>query len=254
MPVSERTSHATTQIFGLVLLTVAALTATILGLLFTEGEGTFIPSAVIAGAVTWIVWRFDRTWATIIGIVGSLASTLGIFFLAFGVFHVFSPLEFILGLVLVFGFFISLVAGVMVLVARFRDKTAPVSEGTRFRRTVMGLTGLLAVVSIGGFVLTRSTVSETEAQGAVAIEMAKFEFEPSSTTVSRGQSLFVSNSDPFAHDLVIEEFNISEYFGPGSEGIVDLGAVPPGTYTFICSLHTNPTTGEGMTGELTIES
>lgn len=254
MKVSERTAHATTQIFGLVLLTGATLTATIIGLLFTEGEGTFIPFAVIAGVVTWIVWRFDRTWATIIGIVGTLATTSGLFFLAFGVFQVFSPLEFILGLVLVFGFFISLVAGIMVLVARSKNRTEPVSGGRRFRRTVMGVTGFLAVVSIGGFLLTRSTVGEAEAQGAAAVDMAKFEFEPGSTTVSQGQNLIVSNSDPFAHDLTIDQFEISEHFGPGSKGIVDLSAVPPGTYTYICTLHTDPTTGEGMTGELTIES
>lgn len=254
MPVTERAAHATTQIFGLMLLTTATVAAAVIGLLFTEGEGTFIPSAVIAAAVTWVVWRFDRTWATVIGIVGTLAATLGLFFLAFGVFQIFSPVEFIVGVMLVLGFFISLVAGIMVLVARFRNRMAPVAAGRRFRRTVIGVVGVLAVVSIGGFVLTRSTVSEAEAQGAVAVDMAKFEFEPGNTTVSQGQNLLVTNSDPFAHDFTLDEFGVYQYFGPGSDGVVDLGSVPPGTYTYVCSLHTDPNTGEGMTGQLTIES
>jgi plastocyanin len=254
MPVTERTAHATTQIFGLVLLTTATIAAAIVGLLFTEGEGTFVPNALIAAAVTWIVWRFDRTWATVVGIVGTLAVTLGLFFLAFGVFQVFSPVEFLLGVLLVLGFFISLVAGIMVLVARSRDQAEPVTAGSGFRRTVMGAVGVLAVVSIGGFVLTRSTVSEAEAQGAVPVDMAKFEFEPGDTTVSQGQKLLLTNSDPVAHDFTLDEFDVSEYFGPGGDGIVDLGSVPPGTYTYVCSLHTDPNTGEGMTGQLTIES
>lgn len=250
----QRMAHATTQLFALVLLTVAAVGATIVGMLFTEGEGTFIPNTLIIGVVTWIVWRFDRTWATIVGILGTLATFLGLWFLAFGLFQPFSPIEFIVGLLLVLGFLISLVAGIMVLVARARKRPDPTSDGGRFRKTVMGVLGVLAVVSITGFVFTRTSVSEGEAEGAVALEMTKFEFSPEATTVSQGQNLLVTNSDPFAHDFVLEEYDISEYVGPGNEGIVDLSGVPAGAYQYFCSFHTDPATGEGMTGELIVES
>ncbi len=142
----ERAAHAHTQIFGLALLTAAAVIAAVVGLLFTEGEGTFIPIAVIAAAVTWIVWRFDRTWATIVGILGTLVTFLGLWFLAFGLFQVFSPIEFIVGLLLVFGFFISLIAGIMALVARAKNRRVQATGGGRFRRTVTSVLGVLAVV------------------------------------------------------------------------------------------------------------
>ncbi len=38
METRERTAHAPTQVFGLALLTAAAFAATVVGLLFTEGE------------------------------------------------------------------------------------------------------------------------------------------------------------------------------------------------------------------------
>ncbi len=254
MQVGERAAHANTQIFGLLLLTAASVAAAIVSVLFTEGEGPFIPSAVIAAVITWVVWRFDRMWATILGVVGTLATTLGIFFLAFGIFQVFSPIEFVIGLLLVLGFFISLTAGIMVLVARARDRTEASDGGGRFRRTVMVVVGVLTVASIVGFVFTRSTVSEADAEGAVALNMENFEFDPQSTTVSEGEKLYVTNSDPFAHDFTLEEYDISEYFGPGNEGIVDLSSVPAGTYQYFCTFHTDPSTGEGMTGELIVES
>ena len=254
MAMDQRTAHATTHIFGLTLMAAVTIAATVLGLLFTEGEGTFIPTAVIAVAVTWIVWRFDRTWAYALGVVGTLAVGAGLFFLAFGVFQIFSPIEFILGLVWVLGFFISLVSGVRAFTASRRARREHASSGRRFRGTVLGLAGVLSVVSIVGFFLTRSTVSDDQTRGAAVLDMTKFEFEPMSTTLSPGQSLLLSNGDPFAHDFTIEVFDIYEHLTPGGEAIVDLSSVPPGTYTYICSLHTNPDTGEGMTGEITIES
>lgn len=254
METRERTAHAPTQVFGLALLTAAALAATIVSLLFTEGEGTFLPIAVIAAVATWVVWRFDRMWATIVGIIGTLATFMGLWFLAFGLFQVFSPIEFVVGLMLVLGFFISLTAGIMVLVARARDRTHQASDGIRFRKTVMGVLGVLAVVSIAGFMFTRSTVSDEDAEGTVAVDMTNFEFRPGIMTVSQGQNLLVTNRDPFAHDFVIEEHGISEYFGPGNDGVVDLSTVPAGRYQYFCSFHTDPSTGDGMTGELIIES
>jgi plastocyanin len=86
---------------------------------------------------------------------------------------------------------------------------------------VLGVVGVLAVVSIGGSLLTRSSVSDDQAGEAVTADMTKFEFDPNDTTVSQGQKLLVSNSDPFAHDITLEESDIYEHLTPGSEALVD---------------------------------
>lgn len=255
MTARERTAHSTTQAFGLGLIAAAMVVVSILTLVTFDGEdiGPFALVALVSAALTWIVWRFDKLWARILGIIGSLLAGLFVFFLAFGVFQPFSPLEFIVGLAFVLGFFISLVSGIMAVVAGMRHRLSSTSGGRRFRRGVLGLLGLAAVVSIVGFILTRSTVDEAEASRAATVEMANFEFEPQTMTVSSGQDLLVANSDAFAHDFTLEQFDIEVSLGPGSEAIVDLSAVPPGIYDYFCSLHTDPSTGEGMTGQITIE-
>lgn len=255
MTARERTAHSTTQAFGLGLIAAAMVVVSVLTLVMFDGDdiGLFGLIAVVSVALTWVVWRFDRLWARILGIVGSLFAGLSAFFLAFGVFQPFSPLEFIVGLAFVLGFFISLVSGIMAVVAGMRHRLSSTSGGRRFRRGVLGLLGLAAVVSIVGFILTRSTVDEAEASGAATVEMANFEFEPQTMTVSSGQDLLVANSDAFAHDFTLEQFDIEVHLGPGSEAIVDLSRVPPGSYDYFCSLHIDPSTGEGMTGQITVE-
>ena len=81
--------------------------------------------------------------------------------------------------------------------------------------------------------------------------MANFEFDPGTTVVSQGQGLLVVNTDAFAHDFTLDDFDIYTYFGPGSEAVVDLSSVPPGTYDYFCSLHSEG--DDPMTGTITVE-
>ncbi len=249
----ERPLYATTQLFGLALMATAMTVVTILTIFVFDTEDSFWPLAAIAVVVTLVVWRFDGVWAKTLGLLGTLAIGGSAFFFALGLFHPFSPIEFIVGLLVVVGFFASLVAGIMTLAVGRRRDPGPTPRGRRFRKVVLGVMGVASVVSVVGFLLTRTTVAEAEAQGAATVDMTNFEFHPGATSMASDQGLMLVNKDPFAHDFTLDELDIQVDVRPGSEAIVDLSSLPPGTYHYFCSLHTDPATGEGMTGELTIE-
>ncbi len=247
-------AHWTTQAFGLALISAALLVFTILGLVLfgVEDAAFFGLITAVAVVVTAVVWRLDNGWARALGVLATLGAMATMFWLAFGVFQVFSPLEFIVGLVFLLGVVLSLVGGIMALFSRKKGDTGPSKRETRVRKGTMGLIGVAAVISIVGFLFTKESVSEAEASGATPLEMVNFEFEPSTTSIPSGGKLLVANSDAFAHDFTLEELDIYVYFGPGSEALVDLSGAAPGTYPYLCSLHSDGT--EGMRGTVTIES
>lgn len=72
-----------------------------------------------------------------------------------------------------------------------------------------------------------------------------------STTQILGLALMagvIVSNDVFAHDFTLDDFDIYIYLGPGSEAVVDLSSVPPGTYDYFCSLHSEG--GDPMTGTM----
>lgn len=252
MDSQEQTRRMTGQAFGLSLMAAVMVIVVILSFILFGGEdvATFLIATVLAGAGAFVTWRFHRLWARVIGLVIALAVGLFTFWFAFGVFQPFSPLEFITGLGYLIGFFFALIGGIAVLARR---DGAP---RKRLQTGALSLIGVLSMISIVGFFFTRSTVSEADAVGAVTLDMMDFEFAPGSTTVGAGEKLLLSNSDPFAHDLTLEEHDVYVHLGPGGETLVDLGNVPAGTYQYFCSLHTFEEDGvkEGMVGTITIES
>ena len=170
MTTKERTAHANTQTFGLVLISAALLVAVLLTLILFDGEDIafiLVPTAAAAGAA-FVTWRFDNQWARALGIVGTILS-LGAFFLAFGLFHLFSPIEFIVALAYVLGFFMSLVGGVRALLAGRKGEQVPADSGGRFRGAVLAVIGVAAVISITGFLLTNESVDDSEAAGATVL-------------------------------------------------------------------------------------
>ncbi len=240
-----------TQAFGLALITAAFAVILVGFLLFTDGsDAGFGAVLLVVGAlVTWMLWRVNRLWAVIVGLVITVAAAMA-FYIAFGIFQPFSPVEFISGLLYVLGFFFALVGGIMALSRRRRE--AGVDQiGMRIRKWALGLVGVLAIVSVAGFFMTRTTVSAAEAGDAAALDMANFEFFPETPRVTAGQNLLLTNSDGFVHDFTIDELDIYLNFGPGSEALVDLSDVPAVTYRFHCSLHSDGVSG--MAGTLTIE-
>lgn len=240
------------QVLGLALLSVALVTVIVLLVVLgsTEELGLFGTVAALALVVTITAWRVDKTWARIVGLVGGLGVFGTVFFLGFGIFQIFSPLEFIVGLLLVFGFLLALIGGVMALVAGIRDRRDPARVERPLRNAVLGTIAVASVVSVVGFFATRTSVGASEAVDATAVEMLNFEFAPQS--ISTSGRVLVHNSDPFAHDITIDELDVYSHVGPGSDVLLDVSAHPAGTYDFVCSLHTDPSTGEGMTGTLTI--
>jgi plastocyanin len=249
----QRTTHATTQILGLGLITLALLIFVVVILILGEAEAlAFIgPLAVTAAIATFLLWRYDRLWARIVGLVATIGIVLFAFWLAFGVFQPFSPIEFIAGLAFFLGVILSLYGGVATIVSGRRGATGPTRGEGWIRTAVAVVMGVASVISIVGFFVTRTTVSEAEAAGATPVSMSKVEFDPSASTISTDGSLFVSNNDPFAHDFTLDDLDLSVYVGPGSEAIVDFAGAAPGTYTYYCSLHSDGTTG--MVGTITIE-
>ena len=240
----QRTAHAATQTFGLALLTVTLALVVAVSLVVFGGEDlvVFLVPGVVLGAATLTTWRRDRQWARAVGL-GATVLSLGGFFLAFGVFQPFSPIEFILGVSYVLGVVLSLVGGIRALLAGRAGRTEPMRAHVSMQRYVLGLLGVFAVVSIVGFLTTRQTVSAEDAEGAAVLDMVDFEFDPQVVSVPVGGKLLVKNSDPFVHDFKFDELGIKVVVGPGSETLVDLSDLEPGVYDYFCSLHSNGTSG-----------
>lgn len=249
----ERVTFGSLQVLGLALLSAAMVTVMILLVVLgsTEELAVFGVTTALSLAVTLIVWRLDSTWARALGLVGGFAVFGSVFFLGFGILHVFSPVEFVVGLLLVSGFLLALIGGVMALVAGIRGRRGPSSAETSFRKGLLGAIALATVVSVVGFATTRESVAASEAGDATMVDMTNFEFDPD--TIATPGRVLVHNSDPFAHDFTIEALDVSTYVGPGSDALIDLGGAAPGTYELVCTLHTDPSTGEGMVGQLTVE-
>lgn len=249
---SDQTRTVTNQVFGLGLLTAFGLVFIIITSLFlspAEAAAAAMISIILA-ATTYLVWRFDRAWSVTLGLMVTLAIAVLSFYTLFGLFQVFSPFEFIGALLLLVGIVFSLVGGMQALVRRRRDH-APVATSGRARVATATVIGVASLISILGFLFTRSTVSAAEAAGATVVEMGGFLFVPEEVSIARGETLLVKNSDGFAHDFTLDAAEIHVYYGPGSESVIDLSGLEPGEYTFFCSLHTFE--GEGMTGTLSIE-
>lgn len=248
---SEAIRKMNNQVFGLGLMAATGLIMLAVSILL-QSQADFVATgaviAVVLGAVAFLVWKYQTLWTVIVGVVVCLAAGSTVFYLAFGVFQPFSPLEFVTGLIFLIGFFFALFGAIGALVRRSGDGPP---RGLGLRTGALAVIGIGALVSIVGFLFTRTSVDATAASGAVVVDMNDLLFEPEDTRVPEGGRLLFTNSDLFAHDFTLEEYDLYTYFGPGSDALVDVSELPPGTYTFICSLHTFE--GEGMIGTLTVE-
>ena len=224
----DRTAFAATQTLGLAAISVTFGAAVIMIVAWFDGEDVamFGVLALLVIGATYITWRFDRQWARTVGLFGSIIG-LGGFFFAFGLFQVFSPIEFILGVTYVMGVVLSAVGGISALVASRKGKTGT-SEGTaRVRAVVIGAVGVAAIISIAGFFATKTSVSQADAAGAVTVDMVNFEFEPHASAGPAEGKLLLQTSDPYVHDFTFDELGIKVSVGPGSEAVVDLSGLEP---------------------------
>jgi len=247
----QQPSRMTAQAFGLTLMAVAMAIIVAVSFVVYGGEdvGMFLVVTLLAGAAAFVVWRFNALWARIFGLVATIGVGFVTVFFAFGVAQLFSPLEFITGLGYALGLLFALIGGIVGLF-----KTG--ASSAKLRKGALVLIGVASLVSVVGFIATRSTVSDAEAAAAVALNMENFEFAPGSLSVAASDKLLLINSDIVAHDLSLEEGDVYVRLGPGGESLVELGDLPTGTYDYFCSLHSFEENGvkEGMVGTITIES
>ncbi len=73
-------------------------------------------------------------------------------------------------------------------------------------------------------------------------------FQPRDITVKVGDALAVSNLGMHTHNFSIEDTDIDVDVEPGETSSVELSALEPSTYTFVCAYHRE----EGMEGTITL--
>ncbi|MDX1449687.1 MAG: hypothetical protein R3246_11570, partial [Acidimicrobiia bacterium] len=200
----ERVRYGSIQVLGLALVSAALVTVLVVIAVLgqTEELGFFGMVTALSVVVTVVVSRVNKTWARALGLVGAVVVVGTVFFLGFGIFQIFSPVEFIIGLLIVFGFLLAVFGGVMALVAGIRGRRDPARVERPLRNVVLGTIAVASVISVVGFFATRERVEASEVGDATAVEMVNFEFAPES--ISTPGRVVVHNSDPFAHDFTIE--------------------------------------------------
>jgi plastocyanin len=83
---------------------------------------------------------------------------------------------------------------------------------------------------------------------ALKISMHDTFFQPRDITVKLGDALVVSNLGTHTHNFSIEKTDVDVDVGPGESSTVELSALEPSTYTFVCADHRE----EGMAGTITL--
>lgn len=247
-------AHTRTQVLGLSLLSgsllftfVAAMAA---GL--PIGDGAFLlPFIVLPAVGAALAWRFG-TWARVLGIVLALAVAAMTFFFAFGLLVPASFVEFTGAMAYVLGFGLTLYGGIASIVRRNELHAEPARSEVLLDRVALGLVVLALVVSLPLWLLSRETVAAGAGDGLTEVAASNFHYDD--VTVAAGESIVVSNEDPFYHTFTIDSLGIDVELLPGSSAIVELPA-EAGTYTYYCIPHSMDA-GEGeddMAATLTIE-
>lgn len=202
--------------------------------------------ALIAAVV---VWRFG-TIGLAVGILLAVAIMVPLFWVAFSLFAIASFVEFSGAVLFVVGGFTALGCCVAGVVRRNRAVDPTSSGEPRAIKILLGVVALALVVSGVLDLTTETTVDAATAEGAVAVSMEDFDFDPAQYSLPAGEdaSFLVHNSDVFTHDFGIEALGVEATFvTPGSDVLIPVAAPEAGEYTILCSLHPD------MEARLTVE-
>jgi plastocyanin len=92
-------------------------------------------------------------------------------------------------------------------------------------------------------------------QALPALETRGFEFAQKELHVKAGQvvMLRLSNADPEAHFLDIDELGVHAPVAPGKTSMAVFTAPASGSYLFYCHPHADKASGEGMVGRLIVD-
>ena len=87
----------------------------------------------------------------------------------------------------------------------------------------------------------------------LVVEAGDLWFAPNEITIPADEptALVLSGIGAVAHNLMVDELGLQLYVGPGIESEVTVSDLPPGTYTFYCSIFGHRRSG--MYGTLTVE-
>lgn len=251
-----------TQVVGLTLLALAPLTMFAIGSavgVAAEESVPFVVIGLVLAAAALAAGRFG-TWSKVLGIVLTAAAVLTGFWIAFGLFAIASPGDFVPGVLFVLGVVLSLTGGIQAIVGR---RGTPITTATRgegrARLVAVVAVGLAVVASTSANFVGRETVDPTVAAAATPVTMDALEFTGGEVTVAGGPdaALLVRNRDAFVHDLEIRGEDAAVLVNPGSEALLDVSGLAPGSYTFYCTLHSDTSDPDpasaGMAGTLVVQ-
>lgn len=249
-----RAVHTRTATIGLL---ACALAATVV--LGAEGLGAIAfmgPFIAIPLVGAGLVWRFG-TWAKVVGIVlGGFLLSQVVPALPEAIGHPNSFFDFVPLVMFTTGALLAVGGGIAAVVKRsdLRAEATPLERNIRW--ALIAIIGLLVVGSGAATMLGRTTVDAAARAGAVESTISGFEYQlPASITAGEPTSFVVSNDDRVLHTFTIDGTSVDMTITPGSEALVEVPALEPGTYTVYCHPHTGRAddgTLEGMTAELIV--
>jgi len=223
------------------------------GLDVSEDAGFFLVVGGLGLIASFLVARFGM-WSKFVGILASLVIGMMFFWTAFSLFTPGSFFDFVAAILVVPGVLIGLIASIGAIVAGRRGHVSTTPEGgeARWIRSVMAVVVVLAVASAALTFLGRS---EVEGSADQTVVLHDFEFDMASYEFAPGSTVLVRNDDPFLHTFTVEELDIDEAVGPGSEVLVEIPD-EPGDYVLFCRPHSDPNEPdpeEDMAAELSVE-
>ena len=88
-----------------------------------------------------------------------------------------------------------------------------------------------------------------------ALRTSGFAFDQTELHAHVGETvaLRLENSDNTTHTFTVDELGVDVPIVPGDANVALFRPTQPGTYTFYCKPHYDPTTGQGMHGTLVVE-
>lgn len=212
-----------------------------------EIDGLAVALVLLPLGAAALAWRFG-TWSRMVaGIVSVLLLLMIAPFVGTVISHVNVFFEFVPVVFLIVGSVVGAGAATLSVVKRRGDSDATRATERRIATWVGLLLCAVAAVSAVTSLTSRTTVSAADRAGAVAVEQSGFAFaEPTyAVPADTASRLVVHNSDRVYHTVTNDELSVDQIVLPGSDVLVELPALAPGSYTFYCIPHSDSSDGFG---------
>jgi hypothetical protein len=202
--------------------------------------------ALVVGAAIYFV----QPWGLILGVIGGLfgilMSTMGID-LSLSTPQAFY--DFIFPVALLPASVLILLGSITGLVQHFRHQTSTGNPTvTMALKGVLGVIGILMVISAVLTVTNMGSVSAADKEGAALVTAKESKFDQTALTTTSDGKIVVRNDDLLLHTFTIDGLGIDVKVGPRSEELITLDGVSPGEYFFRCRVSGH----DSMDGTLTV--